>query len=186
VIGRVPHRSILAAIAMMPLALTLATAQPMSRELTGRWGAYPDPEPAPKAESPEQALTIVRRQQMRANSAHYRSVEAALLFQPRASLAADADALARIADNLPRLFELKSPSAGKSGARAEIWDEPRLFGEHLAGFRTATRDLAAAASANDRDAAAKALAAVRYQCLACHFHYRRIEGRPGAETRRAR
>jgi len=163
-----------------------AGAQPSSRELAGQWGPYQDPEPAPKAETPEQARTAIRRLQMRAISAHYRSIEATLLFQVHASLAADADALARSAENLPQLFEPKSPSSGKSGARAEIWDEPQLFGEHLAGFRTATLDLAAVAGGNDRTVAAKALAAVRYQCLACHFHYRRIEGRPGAESRRER
>lgn len=181
-----PLRSVPAAIATMLLFVACAGAQPAQRELTGPWGAYQDPEPVPKVETPEQGLTSIRRQQMRANSAHYRSIEATLLFESGASPAADADALARVAENLPRLFRLKSPSPGKSGARAEIWDEPQLFGEHLAGFQAATRDLAQAARGSDRTVLTDALAAVRYQCLACHFHYRRIEGRPGAESRRTR
>jgi hypothetical protein len=151
-------------------------------------GPYQDPEPAPKAETPEQGLTFIRRQQMRANSAHYRSIEAALHFEVGASVApaADADALVRIGENLPQLFELRSPHAGKSGAKAAIWNEPQQFGEHLAGFQAAARDLAGAVRGNDRTVSTNALAAVRYQCLACHFHYRRIEGRPGAEGRGTR
>ena len=122
-----------------------------------------DSEPALKAETPEQGLTYIRRQQMRANSAHYRSIEAALLFNVQASLApsADADALVRIAENLPRLFALRSPHTGETGAQAAIWDEPQQFGEHLAGFQAATRDLAGAARVNDRTVLADALATVR-------------------------
>lgn len=171
---------------MLLFSVAFAHAQPSPRELTGQWGPYQDPEPTPKVQSPEQLATLVRRQKMRANSAHYRSIEATLLSGARTPVAADADALARIAGDLPRLFELKSPSPGKSGARAEIWDEPQWFAEHLAGFQTATRSLAAAAGAGDVAGMTTALGAVRYQCLACHFHYRSIEGRPGAETRRAR
>jgi cytochrome c556 len=94
--------------------------------------------------------------------------------------------LRRLAENLPSLFEIRSPRTGEAGAKAAIWDEPDLFAEHVAGFQSATSLLHAAAQASDRDALTNALDATRYQCLACHFYYRRSEGRPGAEGRRGR
>lgn len=181
-------KCVVAALTIAMLVATPADAQSSKHELVGQWGPYAEPDPPPKADSPEQRLTYIRRQQMRAISAHYRTIEAALHFDARASVppTADADALARIGENLPRLFALRSPHISENGAKAAIWEEPQHFGEHLAGFRGATHDLAGAARGDDRTVLASALEAVRYQCLACHFHYRRIEGRSGVEGRRTR
>ena len=108
----------------------------------GPWGVMAEEAPAPRLASPAQGLTLVRRNQMRAISGHYRSVEAAaVLGAPvSADLVADTEALRQLAENLPRLFQFarrgpasgeRSPPSGKSPvcllSTSRVSNRPRVF-----------------------------------------------------------
>jgi cytochrome c556 len=173
-------------LGMIVLPPGAASAQTAARQLDGPWGPFAEEAPAPRIAGPAQGATFLRRNRMRAMSAHYRAIEAMAAFDPlpQPKIVAEADALRLLADTLPEHFTIRSPRTGDAGAKEAIWNEPELFAEHLAGIRSATTALHAAAQTGVRETLLSALDAARYQCLACHYHYRQIPGRPGAEGRR--
>lgn len=139
----------------------------------GRWGALVDGDPPPKLETERDRIEHYRRQQMRAISAHYRSIEAIVTYRapilPR--LGPEAQLLANAASALPTLFpEGSEMRARGAGASPRIWQEFPRFIQHVTSFAEATQGLARATREPQRLAAA--LAAVRHECLACHQAFR--------------
>jgi hypothetical protein len=68
--------------AILVLAATTAHVHAQNRELSGPWGPMTEEAPAPRLANPAQGLTLVRRNQMRAISGHYRSIEAVVVLVP--------------------------------------------------------------------------------------------------------
>jgi cytochrome c556 len=65
------------------------------------------------------------------------------------------------------------PDAGKTGAKAEIWQDPQDFGTKLGGFQKAAQDFNSAASGNDAGAIKTAFGRLGQSCKACHDKYRK-------------
>ena len=101
---------------------------------------------------------------------------------PGAALAGALDDLARRNTELIASEVLRRTPYG---AKAAIWQEQVEFGEHVEGFTLAAGRLLQAIEAHAAERVPAELAAVRYQCLACHYHYAAWENRPGVEGRRA-
>ena len=64
------------------------------------------------------------------------------------------------------------PDIGKTGARPEIWQNPRDFSTKLAGFQSAAKSFADAANGNDVAAIKARLGPMGEACKACHDKYR--------------
>ncbi len=82
-----------------------------------------------------------------------------------------AQGLARWAAALPSLFAENTRDAAPSLAKSEIWSDSAGFSAKAADFITATDALLAAAKADDRDAMAIQIEAVKQACVACHDAY---------------
>jgi cytochrome c556 len=64
------------------------------------------------------------------------------------------------------------PNLGKTGAKPEIWQDPKDFSAKLAAFQRAALALNAAAAAGDMGAAKARYADIGGTCKACHDKYR--------------
>jgi cytochrome c556 len=121
----------------------------------------------------DERIRYARQQQMRAFSAHFRAVEAAVSYNApvEALVPTNTNALAELARTLPQLFRSRIPmEPERHGAKPAIWDEPQRFALHVTGFQDATSALV---KATQEGAALLApLQAVRHQCLACHQSFR--------------
>lgn len=154
--------------------------------LSGPWGDMPEESLArPIADAGDAAIRL-RQQQMRAVSSQYRTIEALAMFEtPLAPLSqAAARTLRDLAHRNTALFAQEVPRRTRFGAKAAIWQEPVEFAEHVAGFNLATGRLLQAIESGAAERVPGELAAVRHQCLACHYHYASWENRPGVEGRR--
>lgn len=154
--------------------------------LSGPWGEMREESPAqPLADAGDAAIRL-RQQHMRAVSSQYRSIE--MLSMAGTPLAPVSQAAARTLDDLARrntdLFTPEVLRRARYGAKAAIWQEPIEFAEHVAAFTVATGRLLQAIEAGAAERVPTELAAVRHQCLACHYHYADWENRPGVEGRR--
>lgn len=65
------------------------------------------------------------------------------------------------------------PESGKTGARPEIWQDPRDFAARLRNFQVAARAFDAAAAGSDVGAIRARFADMGGTCKACHDKYRR-------------
>ncbi len=144
----------------------------------GPWGRVVDRAGPLILTTRAERITRLRRQQMRALSAHYRSAEAVISYQApyRQQLANDADQLVKLGGGLANMFAENSPAPdGKKGASAVIWADPERFAKHVAGFNRAASALAKAVGGGSGES--EALVGVRHQCLACHREFRRRRSR---------
>jgi len=170
-LGQLKIGNFVALAAMMAVLYpTGVWAQPV---VPGPWGDLKDHIKPLEIATDQQRITLYRRQQMLAKSAHFRAIEAVVIYNApfRGQLRAHAQALQALAGTLDTLFIPGTETEiGQHGAKPEIWQQPEKFGRHVAGFRMAADDLAAAVKA-DGDLNA-AYTGVRHQCLACHQSYR--------------
>lgn len=89
---------------------------------------------------------------------------------PLKSLAFSANGLAKWAAAMPALFA-PSTKGQPSRAKPEVWTNPADFAAKADAFAQATKALAAAAAAEDKDGFASALASVGGACKGCHDSY---------------
>jgi len=141
----------------------------------GLWGDIVDPATPPVFESEADRITFYRRQQMRAISSHFRSLEAIIEydapFQTRARQ--HVETLNAIAQHLQELFSPQTAAdEGETGAQPLIWQEPEKFAQHIQGFQNSVNMLQQTLCKTTPNRASEALTAVRHQCLACHQSYR--------------
>jgi cytochrome c556 len=163
-----------------------AAAQANPVVLSGPWGPMTEESPARPIFDSGDAAIRVRQAHMRSVSAQFRSVEALMLAgtaDDPLALAASRD-LAELAERNALIFGGNVPRRGAFGAKASIWNEPDEFAEHVRGFLVATQRMQSTIESKQFARLAGDVAAVRYQCLACHYHYAHWEGRPGVEGRR--
>ncbi len=144
--------------------------------IPGRWGDIVDPVTPENFQSDAERITFYRRQQMRAVSAHFRSLEGIIDHDapfPEQALTHVA-ALKTIAEYFPELFpEGTAADEDKKGAKPLIWQESAQFSQHIQGFQESLSSLEKSLQEPSDSASASAdLVAVRYQCLACHQSYR--------------
>lgn len=83
------------------------------------------------------------------------------------ALTSDAQALAALAQDVPNWFPANSapPAGEKNRAKPEIWSDSARFGQEVARFQSATRDLAAS---SDIEGFRTNLRAIRPVCARCH------------------
>ncbi len=87
-----------------------------------------------------------------------------------ASAAADIDRLAQRAANW--FPSGTGPDAGKTGAKAEIWQKPQDFAAKVAAFQKSAAAFHAAAKGGNAGAAKAAFGDIGKTCKACHDLYR--------------
>ena len=182
----VTQRLLALVVVLSGAALPISHAHTPQVALPGPWGEMREESPArPLADAGDAAIRL-RQQHMRAVSSQYRSVEAlAMAETPLAPMSlAAARTLHELAERNTALFAPAVPRRTRFGAKAAIWQEPAEFAEHVAGFTLATSRLLQAIENSEAESVGAGLAAVRHQCLACHFHYAYWENRPGVEGRR--
>ena len=81
--------------------------------------------------------------------------------------------MASLAARSGRWFpEGTGPNVGKTGAKAEIWKNPKDFSAKVRDFQGAAKALHRAAARADAGAAKAAYAALGKTCKACHDSYR--------------
>lgn len=165
-------------IGFLSIAPCIALAQ---TAVPGPWGDIVDHQKPLVVETDRERMTLLRRNQMRAISGHFRSIEAVVTYRsPFAeTLAGDVAALVAAARVLPGLFPPGTEmDAGKFGAKPEIWQQAEKFAQHGASFTRSVEQLAAAVVA--KTDLENSLTAVRHECLACHQAFRSFAptGRP--------
>ncbi len=160
----------------LAVTLYLATASlgiHAQEVVPGPWGDLIDPIATVKLTKDEERITLFRRMQMNALSAHFRSIEAVVIHGApfTGHIRGDAAALETLANGLAVIFPPGTAAEkGKRGAQPEIWEESDKFARHITGLRETTARLSAALASGE-DATA-AFVGVRHQCLACHQSYR--------------
>lgn len=65
------------------------------------------------------------------------------------------------------------PDVGKTGAKPEIWQDPKDFGAKLGAFQKAAQAFNTTAAGNDADATKAAFGNLGKACKACHDKYRK-------------
>jgi cytochrome c556 len=165
-------------------AMVLALAPVCSRAqeiVPGPWGELKDHVKPLNITTDRERITLFRRQQMLALSAHFRAIEAVVIYGAPFgdSLAGEVRALQALGTRLDRLFVPGTGAeSGAHGAREEIWQQSEKFSRHIAGFRKSVDELALAVGAGADLKAA--YVGVRHQCLACHQSYRIFKPAPKA------
>ena len=155
---------------ILAIAPSLALAQTV---VPGPWGEIVDHQKPLVIETDRERMTLLRRNQMRAISGHFRSIEAVVTYRApfTDTLSGDAAALVAAARVLPGLFPPGTEmDAGKFGAKPEIWQQPEKFARHGASFTRSVERLAAAVAS--KADLGSSLTAVRHECLACHQAFR--------------
>ncbi|HTU10596.1 MAG TPA: cytochrome c [Allosphingosinicella sp.] len=135
--------------------------------------AQQDPPAAAERDAltPEQMVDLRQSKMGRGGSTLSRLKQAADAGTDLSTLGEQTRWLADWAEELPRLFAPGTDVAG-TDARPEVWSDSAGFAAQAERFRTATRDLAAAAAANDRPAFLAAWTATRATCGSCHEGYK--------------
>lgn len=180
---KIPLRSLPQAFVAFLVAYLAATSilnPAVAQEVVpGPWGDLVDHVKPLNIESDRQRITLFRRQHMRAQSAHLRSIEAVIRYGAPfdAFILSDAEALQALGRRLEALFVPGTAmEPGTFGAKPEIWMQPEKFAQHIAGFRKASDGLVSAVAAGSDIPAA--FTTVRHECLACHQSFRVFESRP--------
>lgn len=167
-------------VALVAVMVVLSPAVVLAQSVVpGPWGELKDHVKPLEITSDHQRITLYRRQQMLAKSAHFRAIEAVVIYSApfKDQLLAHAQALQGLAGTLDTLFVPGTETeAGRHGAKPEIWQQADKFGQHIAGFRKAVDDLAAAVQTGGELNAP--YSGVRHQCLACHQSYRIFKPQP--------
>lgn len=164
----------IAAVGLMP-----ATEVAAQSVVPGPWGNLKDHIKPLEITTEHQRVTLYRRQHMLAKSAHFRSIEAVVIYGApyKDQLRAHTQALKALAENLDKLFVPGTETRpDQHGAKPEIWQQREKFDRHVAGFRQSVDELAYAIDAG-KDLAAP-YTGVRHQCLACHQSFRAFKPTP--------
>lgn len=128
------------------------------------------PAPAPAAPSAAQ-LVAVRQAGMDMSAASLNLLKGASANgMALKTLSFPANGLAKWAAAMPALFA-ESTKGQPSRAKPEIWTNKADFTAKADALVTATKALAAATAAEDKDAFASALASVGGACKGCHDSY---------------
>jgi cytochrome c556 len=119
-----------------------------------------------------QSDVIEKRQKlMKSQSAAVKEVKAAVESKNYATVEAKAKDLMGTAEQIPSHFP-KGSTAGKTKAKAEIWEKNDAFVKHAKSLGKSASELAAAAKAsNDADMGVK-LKALGETCNSCHKEFR--------------
>lgn len=158
------------------LALGMLGSAGAHTVVPGPWGQLVDHHKPLQFSSEKARITYFRRNQMRAMSGHFRSLEAVINYgAPFPTLThADADALVRHGAHLAAFFPAGSEmDEGKFGAKPEIWQTSDKFARHVSSFQSAALGMREAVA--NRGDLVQALTGVRHECLACHQAYRVFE-----------
>jgi cytochrome c556 len=167
-------KNIIVATGLMTLGMLGSAAA--HTVVPGPWGPLVDHHKPLQFASEKARITYFRRNQMRAMSGHFRSIEAVISYGAPFSthLQDDADALVRHGASLAALFPAGTQmDEGKFGAKPEIWQTSDKFARHIVSFQGAASGLRQAI-VNKGDLV-QALTGVRHECLACHQVYRVFE-----------
>jgi cytochrome c556 len=119
-----------------------------------------------------QADVLEKRQKlMKSQSAAVKEIKAAVESKNYATVEAKAKDIMGTADQIPGAFP-KGSTAGKTKAKAEIWEKNDAFVKHAKGLSKSASELASAAKAsNDADIGVK-LKALGETCNSCHKEFR--------------
>lgn len=131
------------------------------------WAALAKPAAAPASPTPAE-IVAARQAGMAMSAATFTTIRtASAAGTPLKDLAFAAGGLAKWGAAMPALFH-PSTRAITSRAKPEVWTDKAGFAARTAAFADATRALAAAAKAEDKDAFAAALASTGAACKGCH------------------
>ena len=134
------------------------------------WAVYAKPAPAPAAPK-AQDIVAVRQAGMAMSAVTLNTLKSASANAASVKgLSFASGGLARWAASMPALFA-PSTKAVASRARPEVWTNQADFAAKAAAFATATKALAAAAQADDKEAFTAALASTGASCKGCHDSY---------------
>lgn len=112
-----------------------------------------------------------RQNLMKSQSAAVKEIKAAVESKNYATVETKAKDIMGTADQIPSVFP-KGSTAGKTKAKAEIWEKNEDFVKHAKTLSKSAGELAAAAKAgNDAEVGVK-LKAVGDSCGACHKAFR--------------
>ena len=174
-------------VTILTLVLSLILATPVLAQdkkprpmVKGPHGAFAD-SPGRNYKSDRDRITRYRRQQMRAISGNYRSLEAVIRYKAPFvdELNGHADALLDLARRIPKMFVKGTEMApDKWGAKPAVWAEPSKFKLHYEGFERSIGNLKSAIAAGDPTEMERRLFLVRHECLACHKEFRVRRPRP--------
>lgn len=167
--------AILAPILSLILATPVFAQDKKPRPMVkGPHGAFAD-SPAQNIKSDRDRVTRYRRQQMRAISGNYRTLEAVIRYKAPfdSELNDHADALLELARRIPKMFVKGTEMApNKWGAKPTVWTEPAKFQKHREGFEESIGNLKSAIAAGEPAEMERRLFLVRHECLACHKEFR--------------
>lgn len=138
------------------------------------WAALAKPAPAPAhgPAGPSAEQIIAARQAgmlLAATSINGMRNAANNGVSPKA-MAFPASGLAKWAESMPPMFA-ENTSAFPSRAKPEVWSDAAGFAAKAAALNDATKALAAATAADDKEAFATALASTAAACKGCHETY---------------
>lgn len=119
-----------------------------------------------------QADVIEKRQKfMKGNSAAAKAIKGAVEAKDYATVEVKAKELMGNAEKIPGLFP-KGSTAGKTKAKAEIWEKGDDFNSKAKGLGKAARELADAAKAGDEAGVTAKVKALSGACKNCHESFR--------------
>jgi cytochrome c556 len=119
-----------------------------------------------------QADVIEKRQKaMKGNSADAKAIKAAVESKDYATIETKAKDIMGTAEKIPSLFP-KGSTAGKTKAKAEIWEKQDEFAKNAKNLGKAASELADAAKAKDDAAIGVKVKAVSEACGNCHKAFR--------------
>src|SRR5918994_2813489 len=125
-----------------------------------------------------QADVIEKRQKvMKGQSAAGKAIKEAAESKDYATIEVKAKDLMGSSEKIPDLFP-KGSTAGKTKAKAEIWEKSDDFRKNAKNLHKAAGELAAAAKAKDDAAVGEKVKAVSGACGSCHKAFR-AEKYPG-------
>jgi cytochrome c556 len=119
-----------------------------------------------------QADVIEKRQKaMKNNSADAKAIKAAVEKKDYKTVEVKAKDIMGTAEKIPSLFP-KGSTAGKTKAKAEIWEKPDEFSKAAKNLSKAASELTDAAKAGDDAAVTAKVKAVGDACGNCHKAFR--------------
>ena len=83
-----------------------------------------------------------------------------------------AESMAALAGLVPKIFPAGSGD-GKTGAKAEIWEDPEGFQEKVEAFTAAAENIGKVAGSSDMDEKVQAFRRLGGSCKGCHDDYRK-------------
>lgn len=132
------------------------------------WAVSAKPAPKPAAPSPQQVVAA-RQAAFSMSAAALAGIEGATKAgAPAKSQGFAARGLAKWAAAMPAMFAPNTRGITPSRAKPEVWTDKAGFAAKAAAYQDATKALAAAAQADDKDAFAAALASTGASCKGCH------------------